>query len=519
MTIGTDVKKRNTPGTAQAERSFRSAVFIVFAITLVRLLWISSGATDLYPDEAQYWLWSLTPDWGYYSKPPVVAWLIALTTKLAGNDNELSVRMAAPLLHFGTALMVHALARRLYDPRTAFWSAVVYATLPGVWVSALIISTDAPLLFCWSIALYGFVRARESAQGTRGGMRWWWLVGAACGMGLLSKYAMAYWMISALLFLAVYRDERRHLPRFLAAMVLALAIYAPNFVWNYTHDFASYKHTEANAALNGSLFHVDKFLAFFGSQFGVFGPLLFGALIVCAVLGRRTLAGRREAMLAFFALPTLIMMLVVSFLSRAEPNWSAPTFVSATILVVAFLLSHRRAQVLVWGSVVLHLVAAVVVAEAKPLAHRVGYSLPGKYDPLHRLEGWRTLGTTVGRMLAENPGLHLMADDRELMAALIYYISPHPLDALKWNGAGGIHDQFDLTAQPRQVDRAGFPARQLHIATISTISSAASPQPAMCSRLRSSSAPRPKPDKSRWCGPTRSGCCTASRVINKPRRR
>ena len=31
------------------------------------------------------------------------------------------------------------------------------------------------------------------------------------------------------------------------------------------------------------------------------------------------------------------------------------------------------------------------------------------------------------------------------MAALIYYVRPHPFDALKWNGEGGIHDQFDLT--------------------------------------------------------------------------
>jgi hypothetical protein len=143
------------------------------------------------------------------------------------------------------------------------------------------------------------------------------------------------------------------------------------------------------------------------------------------------------------------MMLVVSFLSRAEPNWSAPTYLSATVLVVAFLLAEMP-HILVWGSVALHVVAAVAIVEAKPLTQLVGYNLPGKYDPLHRLKGWRQLGTSIGRMLAENPGKHLMTDDRELMAALIYYVRPHPFDSLKWNGAGGIHDQFDLTAQPEK---------------------------------------------------------------------
>jgi hypothetical protein len=256
-------------------------------------------------------------------------------------------------------------------------------------------------------------------------------------------------MISALLFLLAYRDERRHLRRFAAAIALALLIYSPNFFWNWQHGFASYHHTEANAALTGPLFHPDKFLAFFGSQFGVFGPVLFGALIFIAALGRRALKERREAMLAFFALPTLAMMLAVSFLSRAEPNWSAPTYISATVLVVAFLLAEMP-RILVWGSVALHVAAAIAIAEAKPLTRLVGYDLPGKYDPLHRLKGWRQLGTTVSHMLAENPGTHLMADDRELMAGLIYYVQQHPLDSLKWNGEGGIHDQFDLTAQPEK---------------------------------------------------------------------
>jgi hypothetical protein len=428
----------------EEERSFRTAIFVIFALTLVRLVWIAAGTTDLYPDEAQYWLWSLTPDWGYYSKPPLVAWLIAGTTKLAGTDSEIAVRLSAPLLHFGTALMVYALAQRLYDVRTALWSSIAYATLPGVWVSSLIISTDAPLLFCWSIALYGFVRAREPQ-----GEPWWWAVGAAAGAGLLAKYAMAYWLMSAFLFLAVYRDERRHLVRFLGGVILALLIYLPNFLWNQSHRFVSYRHTEANAAFTGSLFHPDKFLSFFGSQFGVFGPIFFATLLLCAVLARRVLSSRREAMLAFFALPTLAMMLVVSFISRAEPNWSAPTYVSATVLVVAFLLAHSR-RILILGSILLHVGVVVVAAGLKPAAHLIGHDLRGKYDPLHRLKGWHTLGNAVTQMMRETPGVYLLADDRELMAALVYYVRPHPIDGLKWNAMGGIHDQFDLTADPQR---------------------------------------------------------------------
>ncbi len=425
-----------------AEASWRQwTLLAVLAVTVLRLAWLSLGRTDLYPDEAQYWLWSLHPAFGYYSKPPLVAWLIAATTGLFGED-ELAIRLAAPLLHFATSFVIYGIATRLYDPRTGFWSAIAYATLPGVSASAVIISTDAPLLLCWAMALYAFIRARQPA-----GTRWWLAVGAAAGLGLLAKYAMSYWLLSAFLYLLLFRDERRHLPRFLGAVALALIIALPNFLWNAAHGFVTIHHTGDNASFHGSLFHPEHFLSFFGSQFGVFGPLLFATLIGLTILGRRSFAERPAALLACFALPTLAMMLVVSFLSRAQPNWSAPTYVSAVILVVAWLLARRRRAVIT-ASVALHLAAAVVIGSAHDVAAALGRDLPARYDPLHRLLGWQPLGRAVSALLAQHPGVILMSDDREDMAALLYYVRPHPFNALKWNGDGGIHDHFDLNAEP-----------------------------------------------------------------------
>ena len=117
----------------------------VFAITGFRLLWLIFQPADLYPDEAQYWFWAQHPALGYYSKPPLIAWLIALTTGLLG-ESEFAIRLSAPLLHAGTAVFVYAIGSRLYDRRIGLWSALAYASLPGASISAFIISTDAPLL-------------------------------------------------------------------------------------------------------------------------------------------------------------------------------------------------------------------------------------------------------------------------------------------------------------------------------------------------------------------------------------
>jgi 4-amino-4-deoxy-L-arabinose transferase-like glycosyltransferase len=439
MTMG-----RIEPGTAAAFRrlprlhSYAAAMLVgVAAITGLRLLWLALQPADLFPDEAQYWVWSQQLALGYYSKPPLVAWLIALTTGLFG-DSEFAVRLSAPLLHAGAAIFVYATGARLFDRRVGFWSALAYASLPGVSVSAFIISTDAAVLLFWAAALYAFIRAREN-----GGWGWWAAVGLAAGLGLLAKYAMFYWILSALGFALLFSAERRHLRPLLAALGLALLIYSPNFWWNWSNGFVSYLHTRDNAALNGSLLHPEALLEFFGAQFGVFGPLLFAGLILVTATPR-SFAEPRARLLAAFALPTLAMMLVVSFLSRAHANWAAPTYVSATVLVVAWALQHGWRRVITF-SIALHLAAIALLFTGRETLAALGIELPAQYDALRRLRGWRTLGSEVGAALAAHPGLTLFADDREVLAALIYYIRPHPLDAVKWQVTARIQDQWDLT--------------------------------------------------------------------------
>jgi hypothetical protein len=409
---------------------------VVAALTVARLLLIAVHPAGLYPDEAQYWFWAQTPALGYYSKPPLIAWVIALTTGLFG-DSEFAIRLSAPLLHAATAGFVFAIAARLYDRCTGFWAALAYATLPGVSLSAFLISTDAVLLPCWAAALYAFIRAREPGSG-----RWWAVVGIAAGLGFLAKYAMAYWALSALGYLLLVRGERRHLPGFLAATGLALLIWLPNLWWNWSHGFVSFLHVRANAAIAGPALHPTALFQFFASQFGVFGPVFFAGLI--AIVARpRALAEPRARLLATFFLPTLAIMLLVSALSRAEPNWAAPAYIAAVVLVVAWVLQRNWRPALTFA-VALNLSAGAVVLCGQETLAAVGIDLPAKYDPLHRLRGWRELGRQVGAAMAAHPDLSLLADDRELVAALIYYVRPHPFDAVRWSVIPGVSDQWLL---------------------------------------------------------------------------
>jgi 4-amino-4-deoxy-L-arabinose transferase-like glycosyltransferase len=427
-----------TAAVPAGERAYRRwALASIAALTIARLIWLGMRPAGLYPDEAQYWFWAQHPAFGYYSKPPLIAWLIALTTTAFG-DSEWAIRLSAPLLHAAAAGLVYAIGARLYDRRVGFWSALAYASLPGVSLSAFIISTDAALLPCWAAALYAFIRAREPG----GGRRWWLAVGAAVGLGLLAKYAMIYWLLSTLGFLLLMSEERRHLRPLLAATGVALLFYLPNLWWNWANGFVSYLHVRDDAHLSGNLFHPENLLEFFGAQFGVVGPLFFAALI--AIVARPiALAERPARLLAAFSLPTLALMLAESLLSRAEANWAAPAYVSGIVLVVAWAL-RRGWRRFMTTAVAINLAAAIVLFGATDVLAAAGINVPAKYDPLHRLRGWRQLGNRVAVLLAAYPGLTLLADDRELLAALIYYVRPHPFGAVEWNPIPGISDQWRL---------------------------------------------------------------------------
>ena len=430
-------------------RSYPAAMLaFVAAITGLRVLWLWVQPAGLYPDEAQYWFWAKHLAFGYYSKPPLVAWLIALTTGLFG-DSEFAVRLSAPFLAAATAILVYAVGARLYDRCIGFWSAVAFASLPGASVSAFVISTDAPLVLCWAAALYAFIRAREDDR-----WRWWLAAGIAAGFGLLAKYTMVYWLLSAGGFVLLSRGERRHLPRLLVAIGVAGLIYAPNLWWNWNNGFVSYLHTSDNADFNGPLFHPDELIEFFIAQFGVFGPLFFAGLIAVAATPR-ALTEPRARLLAAFALPTLAMMLAVAFVSRAHANWAAPAYVSAIVLVVAWALQRGWRKLVVF-SIAFHVAAAVVLFTGYQTLAAAGIELPGKYDPLLRLRGWRELGAQVGAALDRHPGFTLFADDRELLAALIYYVHPHPFGAVKWELMGRVKDQWDLTNNMRRYHGANF---------------------------------------------------------------
>ncbi len=391
------------------------ALLAVGGLTLLRVALLFLGDYELYGDEAQYWSYAVEPAFGYYSKPPMVAWAIQAGL-LACGEGEACLRLASPLLHGAAALLVFALARALFDARTALWSAVVYATLPGVSYSALLISTDVPLLAFWTLALLALVRLRDRP----GEAGWAWVLGLAFGLGMLSKYAMGYLLVCLVVYAAVDPAGRRLLAdrRLWGGLALGVAVWSPNLLWNLRQGGAALLHVGENANLGTEVWQPMEGLGFLGAQFGVMGPVLFAALLWRVAGLRRRPAGAGERFLLAFSLPMLAIVLVQAFLHGANANWAATAFPAASVLVVAGLL-HGGRQRLLTASTGLHLAVAAALAALVlvPAAAR----LPVAREVMAEVSGWRALAREVDRRVAAHDIDVVLLDHRYPFAELWYY--------------------------------------------------------------------------------------------------
>lgn len=426
------------------------------ALTLWRLLAADHAGMELYADEAQYWTWSLAPDWGYFSKPPMVAWAIWLGTRLFG-DGELGVRALSTLAYPLTAWLIYRLVRRLFraEPHAeamAGWAGLTYASLPMVSLGAWLITTDAFLILFWTLALYVLTFALESGR-----WRDWLLLGLAVGLGLLSKYSMVFFGLGLAAYLAVTPARRRlfiDLRPWGAALVAGLVV-LPNVLWNAGHRFVSFEHTAEISQLDRALFHPDALLEFLLSQFAVFGPITFAGLLVLAARPRVWLADDRLRLLAAFALAPLVAFLGLSLLSRAFANWAAFAYAGAAALVAAHWVMAGKRRWLA-AALALHLVVAAGMYHLHDITGALGLELTRKTDPYGRVTGYRALGAEVAKRLAATPGAHLIGDDRKLFALMRYYARPWSEGARYLNPSGGIDNHYALTADLRDAPAGDF---------------------------------------------------------------
>jgi len=404
---------------AAFDRATLAFLGVLFAATWARIALLHLNPFGLGVDEAQYWLWSRSFDWGYFTKPPLIAWTIAATTALFG-DAEWAVRLGAPIAHAIAATAIYALGRSMYGAWVGFWSALGWLMLPGVFFSSAIVSTDALLLPLWSIALLAMWRLMSTRA-----LIWAVVLGLSVGVGVLAKYAMLYFVLCTALAAYWMAPIRAALGkgRGIVATLVGLAVLAPNVYWNVQHGLATVRHTAANARFDSTdLFNFDEVTEFLGGQFGVIGPLIFLVLIWLWFRAGRRASGLQDQdrFLLAYILPPFVFITIIAFISRANANWAAVAYPAIVVWVTGSLFATIGGRRLLAAATAVNLLigAAGAYASFDP-------DLSNRFKGVRTARAWEETARQIAQRAATQPGeppfTAVMVDDRDSYFELNYY--------------------------------------------------------------------------------------------------
>lgn len=440
---------------------------LIALTTLTRYWFVASGQLNLAPDEAQYWDWSRTLQWSYYSKGPLIAVINWIGTYFLG-ATELGVRAGAMVgaLIMQLAVLVW-IGGYLKRARTAFWTLTVLNTTMLFMAGSLLMTTDNPLLVCWILGLFCLHLAVD-----KGHLAAFILLALFLVLGITAKYTMVLFMPLALLA-ALWISRGQDMPvLFWPRLVKTLGLgglvgLAPIVIWNAMNGWVGIKHVLYRGALAGEkasvFFELKNIPEYLGSQFGVLTPWWFAFLFIGAwLVGRQLLSRQVEPVfiwlprpmaiiLTVFFWPICIFFLFWSMHTKVEANWSATAY-PAGILFAALAVErfvHREPRPK-WRFAFPALGAVVFV-----LMHLQGFiPFDGPRNPVHRLMGWQDLGAQVEMARQELGGESLafvFGDEYGVTAELSFYV---PGQKRAFCLAGGRKmNQYDLWPGPDQTMR------------------------------------------------------------------
>jgi 4-amino-4-deoxy-L-arabinose transferase-like glycosyltransferase len=400
---------------------------VLAAILLLRILGLAFSQADLHYDEARYWFWSHELDFGYYSRPPALMWLISLVTQTCG-DSEFCIRLPSPIIATASAFLIYALALRLYDRRVAFWASVVYATLPAVSAFAMVAVPENLLAFFLIAGLLMLSVHFERPTIASG-------IGLAVvvGLGLETDYAMIYLPICTAIYIAATPKVRHVLraPATWVAIALAVLIAAPNLFWDARNELITFREILATSGWAFRRLNPDATLAFIGLQFVLFGPILLFVLLR-SVLARRTIAPRAasDRFLLFHCVPIMAAMLVEAIFFRARAHWTMPAFPAAAVFVTALLLRHGFNRLLL-VSTAIHAAILVAIVGLGVFATRF-VEIP--FDS--RMIGWRDFAEGLHRAASVSEVKTIVLRGSDQVSEALYYLRGTDLDIRAFNPRG-----------------------------------------------------------------------------------
>ena len=301
-----------------------SDIGILILLALVRILLqvFTNGQYGFHQDEL------VTLDaaahhlaWGYVAWPPVTPWLARVALSLFG-PSVIGLRSFAVLAEGIVMLLTGLMIRDLGGSRWAqVLGALAVATSPLSIVQGGLFQYETLDYLCWVLLAFTVIRLLKSED-----PRWWLGIGAAIGLGMMTKYTIAISVAGVIVGTLVTRN-RRYLksPWLWGGALLALVIWLPNLVWQIQNHWISLYflasiHTRDIQSGLTSSFLTDQILF-------NFNPVMLFLVIAGLYYFFFSAAGQRYRMMGWMYIVPFILLILIRgkgyYLAAAYPMLAA----------------------------------------------------------------------------------------------------------------------------------------------------------------------------------------------------
>lgn len=273
---------------------------LVIAGAIVVLHLSTNGRYGFHRDELQFLSDARHLDWGFVAYPPFTPLVERVSLSLFGVSLA-GLRLLSVIAQAAAIVVTGLMARELGGERMAQATAALCVALSPL---PLFEGTEFQYTtfdyLWWVLIAYFVIRLLKA-----GDPRWWLAIGAVIGLGMQTKYSMAFYVAGIVGGVVLTQARKYLLSSWLwAGVALSLLIYLPNLIWQINHDFISLHFLQYIHARDVGEGRSDGFAR---DQFLICTNLFAAPLWIAGLLGY--LRDRRYRMLAWMYLIPLALFI------------------------------------------------------------------------------------------------------------------------------------------------------------------------------------------------------------------
>ncbi len=394
--------------------------------------------------EAYYWVLSTKLQWNYFDHPPMVAWLIRLTTLNLLIHSELAVRFGAIISSAVCTWLMFKIGTLLHNNRAGWMAALLYTTsiYSGSGIAAFILPDSVQMVF-WLASFYTMLQLiRLPFDDPKNNFKWL-LFGILSGLCIMSKVHGVFLGAGLLSYLLIYDRKRLNNKYVYLALAISLIIVSPIFIWNVQNHFITYKFHSNRVIPTGTGIDFTRFIKQLFEVIFSTGPIhlfLIGTATYSVIKNRLQLNKSDVRLILLVTLPLIFLVLIISLFRSILPHWPGPGLSTLLVLPAVQLATNQKnekARVPVILKFAISYMLLVAVLDAVNINYFPGTSSQekdamkfGADDASLDMYGWKNAGFKFDSLYRSDVATRLMPANTPIVisdwvsgAHIDYYIA------------------------------------------------------------------------------------------------